>query len=320
MATASLPTMPMTAATITQTRWSTSLGMPQAVDRLPRGHHAREGDHQDDEDAGDVLGPAVAVGEPAVGRPAAEAERQPQRQGGQRIGDVVQAVAQEGHGPTGPGDDELEHGGRRQPDQGDLEGPDALPAVLEGAVDDDAAVAVPRTAVTVTVAVVVVAVLGSVVLVRGTILASTRSELCSSTSTAPWPAPCRGATPTSRSSPATAWPSTSSDGGGTSSVRPTTATSTRSTPSAGMPTWPGSASGCAVGPAACGVGEDDLDALVADLHTASKTYTLKAYDEVPDVLAELRRRGLIVAICSNWDWDIDRAVAGAGLEGRPTWW
>ncbi|MDP1807105.1 MAG: HAD-IA family hydrolase, partial [Acidimicrobiales bacterium] len=55
--------------------------------------------------------------------------------------------------------------------------------------------------------------------------------------------------------------------------------------------------------------------LVADLHTASKTYTLKAYDDVPDVLAELRRRGLILAICSNWDWDIDRAVAGAGLEG-----
>ena len=66
---------------------------------------------------------------------------------------------------------------------------------------------------------------------------------------------------------------------------------------------------------ACGVGEDDLDALVADLHVASKTYTLKAYDEVTDVLAELRRRGLAVAICSNWDWDIDRAVAAAGLEG-----
>jgi putative hydrolase of the HAD superfamily len=66
---------------------------------------------------------------------------------------------------------------------------------------------------------------------------------------------------------------------------------------------------------ACGVGDDDLEALVADLHLASKTYTLKAYDEVPDVLGELRRRGMVLAICSNWDWDIDRAVAGAGLEG-----
>ena len=66
---------------------------------------------------------------------------------------------------------------------------------------------------------------------------------------------------------------------------------------------------------ACGVGEDDLDALVADLHSAAKAYTLKAYDEVPDVLATLRRQGITVAICSNWDWDIDRAVASAGLDG-----
>ena len=66
---------------------------------------------------------------------------------------------------------------------------------------------------------------------------------------------------------------------------------------------------------ACGVAEDDLEALVDDLHVASKTYTLEAYDEVAGVLAELRARGLTLAICSNWDWDLDRAVAGAGLTG-----
>lgn len=66
---------------------------------------------------------------------------------------------------------------------------------------------------------------------------------------------------------------------------------------------------------ASGVGDDDLDALVADLHSASKTYTLAPYDEVAEVLAALRRRNLTIAICSNWDWDIDRAVAQAGLTG-----
>jgi len=66
---------------------------------------------------------------------------------------------------------------------------------------------------------------------------------------------------------------------------------------------------------ACGVGDDDLDALVADLHKAAKTYTLAPYPEVPGVLAELRAMGLTVAICSNWDWDIERAVAQAGLDG-----
>lgn len=65
---------------------------------------------------------------------------------------------------------------------------------------------------------------------------------------------------------------------------------------------------------ACGVGDDDLEALVADLHSASKAYTLKAYDEVPDVLGNLRARGVTVAICSNWDWDLDRAVAQSGLD------
>ena len=66
---------------------------------------------------------------------------------------------------------------------------------------------------------------------------------------------------------------------------------------------------------ACGVGDDDLHALVADLYAAAKAYTLKAYDEVPEVLAALREAGVTVAICSNWDWDLDRAVAQAGLHG-----
>ncbi len=65
---------------------------------------------------------------------------------------------------------------------------------------------------------------------------------------------------------------------------------------------------------ACGVGDDELEPLVADLHRASKTYTLAAYDEVADVLAELRRRGLVLAVCSNWDWDLAQQVANVGLD------
>lgn len=66
--------------------------------------------------------------------------------------------------------------------------------------------------------------------------------------------------------------------------------------------------------AGCGVGDDDVDALVDDLHSASKAYTLKAYDEVIDVLGTLRAHAVTVAICSNWDWDLDRAVAQSGLD------
>jgi putative hydrolase of the HAD superfamily len=42
---------------------------------------------------------------------------------------------------------------------------------------------------------------------------------------------------------------------------------------------------------------------------------IDAYAEVGDVLAELRARGVALAICSNWDWDLHEAVESAGLTG-----
>jgi putative hydrolase of the HAD superfamily len=66
---------------------------------------------------------------------------------------------------------------------------------------------------------------------------------------------------------------------------------------------------------ACGVGPDDADLLVDELYTATKAFQLQAYPEVPEVLAELRARKITVAVCSNWDWHLDRAMAQAGLDG-----
>lgn len=65
----------------------------------------------------------------------------------------------------------------------------------------------------------------------------------------------------------------------------------------------------------CGVGADDVDALVDDLHTSAKSFTLEAYEEAPSVLEVLGGRGVTVAVCSNWDWHLDRALAQAGLDG-----
>jgi putative hydrolase of the HAD superfamily len=62
-----------------------------------------------------------------------------------------------------------------------------------------------------------------------------------------------------------------------------------------------------------GVGPDDLDVLVADLDAAGKQFTLTAFDEAPAVLGALRARGVVVAVCSNWDWDLDRALESTGL-------
>jgi len=67
--------------------------------------------------------------------------------------------------------------------------------------------------------------------------------------------------------------------------------------------------------AGSGVGADDIEELVAELHVALGDFSLAAYDEAPAVLDELRRRGLTMAVCSNWGWDLDRAMAMSGLDG-----
>lgn len=64
----------------------------------------------------------------------------------------------------------------------------------------------------------------------------------------------------------------------------------------------------------CGAGDDVVDRIVEELYTAMKTFTLEAYPEVPAVLAALRGRGTTVAVCSNWDWALDAALAQSGLD------
>ncbi|HXY90991.1 MAG TPA: HAD family hydrolase [Acidimicrobiia bacterium] len=58
----------------------------------------------------------------------------------------------------------------------------------------------------------------------------------------------------------------------------------------------------------------EYEVILAELHAGRSDRKLRAYDEVPDVLRELRARGLTLAICSNWDWDLEPAVAEAGLD------
>jgi putative hydrolase of the HAD superfamily len=58
------------------------------------------------------------------------------------------------------------------------------------------------------------------------------------------------------------------------------------------------------------------EAILADLQAGRAVRVLEAYDEVPEVLRELRDRGHFLAICSNWDWDLEPAVTETGLDGR----
>jgi putative hydrolase of the HAD superfamily len=56
--------------------------------------------------------------------------------------------------------------------------------------------------------------------------------------------------------------------------------------------------------------------ILDDLEAGRAARVLEAYDEVPGVLDDLRAHGVRLAICSNWDWDLEPAIAEAGLAGR----
>ena len=59
--------------------------------------------------------------------------------------------------------------------------------------------------------------------------------------------------------------------------------------------------------------EGDLDDLVAALHERRGQFRMRAYPETVEVLEALRARGLRLAICSNWDWDLDRHLRDTGV-------
>lgn len=55
------------------------------------------------------------------------------------------------------------------------------------------------------------------------------------------------------------------------------------------------------------------EVILAKLHAGRVDRMLDPYPEARGVLDELRARGLLLAVCSNWDWDLEPAVAEAGL-------
>src|SRR5262245_3939333 len=57
----------------------------------------------------------------------------------------------------------------------------------------------------------------------------------------------------------------------------------------------------------------EYEVILAKLHAGHASRRLEPYPEVAQVLATLRTRGLRLAVCSNWDWDLEPAVAEAGL-------
>jgi putative hydrolase of the HAD superfamily len=57
----------------------------------------------------------------------------------------------------------------------------------------------------------------------------------------------------------------------------------------------------------------EYEVILAKLHAGRASRRLEPYPEVADVLATLRARHLRLAVCSNWDWDLEPALTEAGL-------
>ena len=107
----------------------------QRADRGIGGGGRRQHDYGHDDDAGQVLGPAVAVGVTAGGKPPAEQERDAERHRGQRVGPVVQRVAEQCDRAGQRHHHRLRQRGRAQPGQRDPQGPQALSRGFKHRVD-----------------------------------------------------------------------------------------------------------------------------------------------------------------------------------------
>ena len=107
----------------------------QAAHGFISGQQSGESDHGDDEQSSQVFGAAVAVGVATGGFAAGQGERNPQRHGGEGVGEVVDGVGQQRHRAGEDDNQQLRDGGDTQGNHADLDGADTGVVGLQGVVD-----------------------------------------------------------------------------------------------------------------------------------------------------------------------------------------
>ncbi len=66
----------------------------------------------------------------------------------------------------------------------------------------------------------------------------------------------------------------------------------------------------------CGIGEPARQSLLDQIDDLRYSRRFEVYSDVHDTIAQLRRQGLRVGICSNWDWSLDRQLAHNEIDDR----
>ena len=109
--------------------------MDEAFDGFVAGDDGRQGDHRDDKQPREVFDFAESVGVATGCGFRAERERDPQRHGGQRIGEIVNGVGGQCDRSGHDHDDDLRERRRAQHQQAEFDGPDAGNTGLQRAVE-----------------------------------------------------------------------------------------------------------------------------------------------------------------------------------------
>ena len=110
-------------------------GMQQPAERRVGGQRRGRRDRHHDHDPGEVLGPPVAIGVATGRRAAGEQERDRERHRGERVGGVVQRVAEQGDRPRRRRHGRLDDRGRPEHGERDPQRSHALGAGFQGRVD-----------------------------------------------------------------------------------------------------------------------------------------------------------------------------------------
>ena len=110
-------------------------GVDQAAHRFDRGDRGGQGDHGDHEQAGQIFGATEPVGVAAGGSAPAQGERDPQRDSGQRVGEVVDGVGQQRDRAGDQNDHQLRDRGGAERKQADLHRADTGGAGFQRPID-----------------------------------------------------------------------------------------------------------------------------------------------------------------------------------------
>ena len=64
-----------------------------------------------------------------------------------------------------------------------------------------------------------------------------------------------------------------------------------------------------------GVPDAEIPSVLDEMYSVRRPAAMELFPETREVVGRLRKMGLFVVLCSNWDWDLDRLVSDLEADG-----